>query len=54
MQRLKSTHNNVRVLRNLGLSKLISDLDNNELIKLPNLEEVKVQISLRTTRNHQE
>jgi len=28
-------------LPNLGLSKLILDLDNNELIKLPNLEEIK-------------
>ena len=41
MQRFKATHNNARVLPNLGLSKLISDLHNNELIKLPNLEEVK-------------
>ena len=41
MQRFKSTHNNARVLSNLGLSKLISNLDNNELVKLPNLEEVK-------------
>ena len=40
-QRFKSMHNNVRVLPNLGLSKVISDLDNNELIKFLNLEEVK-------------
>ena len=45
MQRFKSTHNKARVLPNLGLSKLISDLDNNELIKLPNLEEVKMPYS---------
>ena len=44
IQRFKSTHNKVRVLPNLGLSKLISDLDNNELIKLPNLEEVKTAL----------
>ena len=31
-QRFKSMNNNARVLPNLGLSKLISDLDNNELI----------------------
>jgi len=43
-QRFKSTHHNARVLPNLGLLKLISDLDNNELIKLPNLEEVKTAL----------
>ena len=41
MQRFKSMHNTTRILPNLGLRKLILDLDNNELIKLPNLEEVK-------------
>jgi len=40
-QWLKSTHYNARVLPNLGLSKIISDLDNNKLIKLQNLEGVK-------------
>jgi len=41
-QRFKSMQNNARILPNLGLSKLISDLDNNELTKLPNLEELKM------------
>ena len=40
-QRFKSMHNNARALLNLGSLKLIPDLDNNELIKLPNLEQIK-------------
>lgn len=35
-QRIKSVHNNARILPNSGLSKVILDLDNSELIKLPN------------------
>ena len=38
MQTLKSIHNSTWVLYSLG-SKLISNLDNNELIKLSNFEE---------------
>ena len=43
-QRFKSMHNPTRVLPELGLPKLISNLDNNELIKLPNLDEVKTTL----------
>ena len=37
-------HNNARILPNLGLSKIILDLDNRELVKLPNLEEVETAL----------
>jgi len=37
-------HTNARVLPNLGLSKIISDLDNHELIKLPNLVEIETAL----------
>jgi len=43
-QRYLSTHRNPRVLPDLGLSKLITDLDNDELIKPPNLEEVRTTL----------
>ena len=42
--RFKSAHNTSRVLPELGLPKLLSKLDNQELIKLPNLEEVKIAL----------
>ena len=33
-----------RIIPDLGIPKLISDIDNNNLIKLPNLEEVRIAV----------
>ena len=54
MQRFKSTHNNARLLPNLELWKLISYLGNYELIKLPNLEELKMPYSILILIKHQD
>ena len=40
-KKFKSTHNTNRTLPNLGLAKLISDTENSELIRLPDMEEIK-------------
>jgi len=40
-KRFKSSHNDQRTLAHLGLPSLILDIENRELIRLPNLEEVK-------------
>ena len=37
--RFKSTHHAVRIIPNLGLPKIITDINNIELTKPPNLEE---------------
>ena len=42
--RFKSAHNTSRLLPKLWLPKLLSELDNQELIKLPNLEEVRTAL----------
>ena len=43
-KRFKSSHNEQCILAHLELPSLISDLDNSELIKLPDLEEVKIAL----------
>ena len=40
-KRFKFTHNANRTIPNLGLAKLISDTENSELIRLPDMEEIK-------------
>ena len=42
-QRYLSTHRNLR-LPDLGLSKLITDSDNDELIKPPNIEDIRAAL----------
>ena len=39
-QRFKSAYNTIKMIPKLRFSKVISDIDNIELTKLPNLEEV--------------
>ena len=41
MQRFKSSHNGSRNLPEVGLTRLVSDTDNDELIKLPSFDEIK-------------
>ena len=43
-KRLKSSHTGQRTLTHLGLPRLITDLENRELIRLPTLEEVKIAL----------
>ena len=43
-KRFKSSHNNQCTLGHLGLPRLISDLENRELIRLPTLEEIKTAL----------
>ena len=41
IKRFKSAYNSQRTLPNIGITNLIADHKNNELIRLPNLKEVK-------------
>ena len=43
-KRFKSSHTPQRIILDLGLAPLLSDQENKELIRLPNLEEVRIAV----------